>query len=340
MPAKRYSVEQIVAKLREAEKLQAQDEGAGAGKQPVEADRRRAGAGHFDVEGSAAGKMVSPARRRDAARYLQRRHQVSERRACRVVGQHRSTQRYERVAPEYELRLVARMNELASVHPRYGYRRVWALLRSEGWRVNRKRVERLWRLEGLRVPPRRSQASGKKARGTAENAVWNRPAAGRNHVWSYDFMSGRTRDGAALRILNVVDEYTRVALGCRVARSIGTAEVRAELEQLFQRHGRPRVLRSDNGREFIAASLGEWLAEQGVATAFIEKGSPQQNPFVERFNGTMRDELLNGEEFDSLLEARVLIAAWISEYNTLRPHRGLGMKTPAAFAASLSEGPR
>lgn len=282
--------------------------------------------------------MVSPARRRDAVRYLVRRHKVSERRACRVVGQHRSTHRYRRAEPEHELRLVAAMNELAAAHPRWGYRRVWALLRSEGWRVNRKRIERLWRLEGHRVPPRRSQASGKRAEGTADNAVWNRPAAGPNHVWSYDFMSGRTRDGASLRILNVVDEYTRVALGCRVARSIGASDVRLELERLFAKHGRPQVLRSDNGREFIAASLGAWLAEQGVKTAFIEKGSPQQNPFVERFNGTMRDELLNGEEFDSLLEARVLIAEWLLEYNTLRPHRGLGMMTPSQFAARARAG--
>lgn len=282
--------------------------------------------------------MVSPTRRRDAVRYLVRRHKVSERRACRVVGQHRSTHRYRRVEPEYELKLVAAMNELAAAHPRWGYRRVWALLRSEGWRVNRKRIERLWRLEGHRVPPRRSQASGKRAEGTAENAVWNRPAAGPNHIWSYDFMSGRTRDGSSLRILNVVDEYTRVALGCRVARSIGASDVRLELERLFAEHGRPQVLRSDNGREFIAASLGAWLAEQGVKTAFIEKGSPQQNPFVERFNGTMRDELLNGEEFDSLLEARVLINAWRDEYNTLRPHRGLGMMTPTQFAAQARAG--
>jgi putative transposase len=153
-------------------------------------------------------------------------------------------------------------------------------------------------------------------------------------------MGGRTRDGGSLRILNVVDEYTRVAVGCRVARSIGARDGIAELEQLFERHGRPQVLRSDNGREFIAASLGDWLAEQGVATAFIEKGSPQQNPFVERFNGTMRDEVLNGEEFESLLEARVVITNWVVEYNTTRPHRGLGMMTPSAFAASCNEGPK
>jgi transposase InsO family protein len=282
---------------------------------------------------------VSPTRRRDAVRFLVKKRRVSERRACRVVGQHRSTQRYERVPAEYELRLVARMNELAAAHPRYGYRRIWSLLRAEGWRVNRKRIMRLWRLEGHRVPPRRSQTSGKKALGTAEKAIWSLPAQRPNHVWSYDFMGTRTRDGAPVRILNVVDEYTRVALGSRVARSIGARDVIAELEQLFERHGRPQVLRSDNGREFVADSLQAWLAEQGVQTAFIEKGSPQQNAFVERFNGTMRDELLNGEEFDNLLEARVVISNWLVEYNTLRPHRGLGLLTPAAYAASIKEGP-
>lgn len=284
--------------------------------------------------------MVSPARRRDAVRFLVKKRRVSERRACRVVGQHRSTQRYAPVPAEYELRLVARMNELAAEHPRWGYRMVWSLLRSEGWRVNRKRIMRLWRLEGHRVPPRRSLASGRKAEGTAEKAIWNLPATRPNHVWSYDFMGSRTRDGGPIRILNVVDEYTRVALGSRVARSIGARDVIAQLEQLFDRHGKPELLRSDNGREFIAATLGDWLAEQGVKTAFIEKGSPQQNAFVERFNGTMRDEVLNGEEFASVLEARVVISQWLEQYNTVRPHRGLGMLTPAAFAASCREGPK
>lgn len=283
---------------------------------------------------------MSPARRRDAVRFLVKRRPVSERRACQLLGQHRSTQRYQRLPAEYELRLVARMNELAAAHPRYGYRRIWSLLRSEGWRVNRKRIERLWRLEGHRVPPRRSMKSGKKALGTGDQSIWSLPATAPNHIWSYDFMGTRTRDGSPVRILNVVDEYTRQAIGCRVARSIGSRDVIKELEVLFDRHGRPQVLRSDNGREFIAETLTGWLAEQGVKTAFIEKGSPQQNAFVERFNGTMRDELLNGEEFDSLLEARVVIGDWLVEYNTLRPHRGLGMLTPAAYAASITEGPK
>jgi putative transposase len=269
-----------------------------------------------------------------------RRHKVSERRACRVVGQHRSTQRYAGAPPEYELRLVAEMNRLAAAHPRWGYRTIWSLLRADGWQVNRKRIERLWRLEGHRVPPRKTRDSGKKAQGTAEKAIWNLPATRPNHVWSYDFMSGLLRNGQPIRILNVVDEYTRVALGSRVARSIGARDVIVELSRLFDRHGKPQVLRSDNGREFIADSLGEWLAEQGVKTAFIEKGSPQQNAFVERFNGTMRNEVLNGEEFDSILEARVVIADWLVTYNTVRPHRGLGMMTPATFAAAWRAGPK
>jgi transposase InsO family protein len=258
---------------------------------------------------------------------------VSERRACRLLTFHRSTQRYQAIHPEYELRLVERMNQLASEHPRYGYRRIWALLRGEGWPVNRKRVERLWRLEGHRVPPRRSKASGGRALGGAGNSIWNLAAGRPNHIWSYDFMVGRTRHGGALRILNVVDEYTRVALGLRVDRTIGAGDVVDELKALFKRHGKPQVLRSDNGREFVAATVLDYLAEEKVKPAFIEKGSPQQNPFVERFNGTMRDEVLNGEEFNNLTEARVVITAWVDEYNTRRPHRGLGMLTPSQFAA-------
>jgi putative transposase len=259
------------------------------------------------------------------------RFQVSERRACRLVGQHRSTNRYAPRPPEFELRLVKRMNELADEHPRYGYRRICALLRSEGWPVNVKRVHRLWRLEGHRVPEHR-RSSGKKAEGSVAGAAWIVQAVGPNNIWSYDFLSTVTADGYPIRVLNIVDEFTRVAVGCRVDRSIGARDAIAELERTFRAHGKPKLIRSDNGREFIAASLASWLQDQGVGQVFIEKGSPQQNPFVERFNRTMRDELLNGESFHSLLEAQVVVARWVEEYNTLRPHRGLGMATPAAFA--------
>lgn len=282
--------------------------------------------------------MVSPARRRDAVAHLVRRFKVSERRACRVIGQHRSTQRYRAIVPEQERRLAAEMNKLAATHPRWGYRRVYQLLREAGWEVNRKRVERLWRLEGHRVPLRRVKASGQKALGSQENSLWMRPASAANHIWAYDLMSTRTRRGGLVRILNVVDEYTRVALGVLVDSSIGAQQVVALLEQLFAKHGVPRGIRSDNGREFIAASVVSWLQERNVEPIFVEKASPQQNAFIERFNGTMRDEVLHGEEFETLLEARVVITSWLEVYNRQRPHRGLGMLTPQAFALAHNAG--
>ena len=176
--------------------------------------------------------MVSPSRRRDAVAYLVKRHPVSERRACQLVGQHRSTQRYESQPPGFELELVKRLNELAARHPRYGYRRIWALLRSEGFEVNHKRIERLWRLEGHKVPPRR-KSNGQKAIGGSAGGTWAVQASGANDVWSWDFVAARTEDGQPLRILNIVDEYTRRCLACRVARNIGARDLIDELENVF-----------------------------------------------------------------------------------------------------------
>jgi transposase InsO family protein len=264
---------------------------------------------------------------------------VSERRACRLVGQHRSTNRYRRQPAEFELRLVARMNELAATYPRWGYRRIWQLLRQEGFAVNKKRVERLWRLEGHKVPAQR-KSQGQKAVGSVAGSTWSLQASRPNEIWSYDFVASRTEDGRALRILNVVDEYTRRCLVSHADRHIGSGRVAEVLADAFKRHGAPGLLRSDNGREFIADNLKAWLEGQGVGQLFIEKGSPQQNAYVERFNDSMRDELLNGELFRSLLEARVLLAEWVERYNTIRPHRGLGMETPQAFYDSLAEGSR
>ena len=276
--------------------------------------------------------MVSPTRRRDAVAYLVGRHGVSERRACKVVGQHRSTQRYDAVASDFETRLVREMRALAEKHPRFGYRMVHAMLVEAGWAINRKRVERLWRLEGLRVPPSKRSYGGADAVGVDENAAWNLPSVRPDHVWSYDFVSLRRADGGALRVLNVVDEFTRECVGFHVASTIGAGEIIRFLTKLFAER-KPTVIRSDNGREFIAASVVAFLAGQGVRAAFIAKASPQQNCYVERFNGTMRDQLLNGEEFHSLAEARVVIGEWIVLYNTVRPHRALGMRPPARFAA-------
>ena len=278
--------------------------------------------------------MVSPARRRDAVKYLCRRHKVSERRACRVVGQHRSTQRYAATPSGFEAQLIKAMNGLAVAYPRYGYRRIHSLLVEDGWAVNRKRVERLWRLEGHRVPPVRKKRWGNDASGISDNSAWNLPSVAPNHVWSYDFVAARTRDGGPLRILNVVDEFTRECVGAHVARNIGARDVQWFLEKLFAARGTPKIIRSDNGREFSADLLVDWLTQHSIMAAFVAKGSPQQNCYVERFNGSMRDELLNGEEFHSVTEARVVITGWVEIYNTIRPHRGLHMKTPAAFATS------
>jgi putative transposase len=275
---------------------------------------------------------VSPSQRRAAVAFLMKKHRVSERRACRVVGQNRTTNRYQAVPGDFEARLVEAMKALADRFPRYGYRRIHVLLVAEGWPVNVKRVHRLWLLEGLRVPPRRLDR-GQKAFGTSEFSAWALPALRPTHIWSYDFVSVRLNNGAGFRVLNVVDEYTRVALGSRVASSIGARDVTKHLAQLFEEHGRPEMIRSDNGREFVAETVKDWLRSQGVEPVFIRKASPQQNCYVERFNGSMRDELLDRDTFRTLTEARVVINAWLDQYNNSRPHRGLGMKAPAVFAA-------
>lgn len=263
--------------------------------------------------------------------YLQRRHRVSERRACKVVGQCRSTQRYAIVPSDFEDRLVKAIHVHAQAHPRWGYRKVHQMLVDDGWPVNVKRIERLWRAEGLRVPPRRRNRPNGKGIGESSNSAWERPALRPGHIWSYDFVSLRTVDGRRLRLLNVVDEYTRKGVGFDIARSIGARRVKTTLERLFAEHGTPELIRSDNGKEFTSTGLVAWLAEQGVTAVQVAKASPQQNCYVERFNGVMRDELLDGELFHSVLEGKVVIARYYDEYNNQRPHRGLGMMTPAAF---------
>lgn len=260
---------------------------------------------------------------------------MSERRACRGVGLHRSTHRYRPVPADFETRLVTRMVELAEENPKWGYRLIHGLLVDEGWPVNKKRIERLWRREGLQLPPRKAKASGQKALGDDENSIWRLPPRYPNHVWSYDFISRRTADGRPLRVLNVMDEYTRVALGSHCARSIGAREVRRHLTKLFELHGKPAIIRADNGREFIATLLREWLATEGVRGVFIAKASPQQNGYIERFNGTVERELFAGELYHSVLEAQVVLDLWIKTYNTRRRHRGLRGQTPAGYAKMI-----
>ena len=231
----------------------------------------------------------------------------------------------------FEDRLIKQMHVHAAAHPRWGYRKIHHLLVDDGWVVNVKRIERLWRAEGLRVPPRRKNRPNGKGIGESSNSAWSRPALRPDHIWSYDFVALRTQDGRPLRLLNVVDEYTRKGVGFEVARAIGTRRVKSALERLFAEHGKPGLIRSDNGKEFTSAELVAWLTEQGVTAVQVAKASPQQNCYVERFNGIMRDECLDGELFHSVLEAKVVFGRYYDEYNNVRPHRGLGMMTPSAF---------
>ena len=246
-----------------------------------------------------------------------------------ALGQHRSTQRKTPRGRNDEVRLTADIVELARRYGRYGYRRITALLRAAGWLVNPKRVERIWRSEGLKVPARQP----KKGRLWLNDGscVRLRPER-RDHVWAYDFVEDRTHDGRKIRRLNVVDEFTRECLAIRVARKLKAIDVIDVLSDLFILRGVPGHVRSDNGPEFIAKAVQDWISAVGVKTAYIAPGSPWENGFVESFNARLRDELLDGEIFYSLREAQVVIEGWRKHYNTVRPHGSIGYKPPAPEA--------
>jgi len=251
---------------------------------------------------------------------------VSERRACRALSQHRSTQRKIPTTPGDEAALTADIIALARQYGRYGYRRITALLRAAGWSVNKKRVERIWRREGLKVPQKQPKRGHLWLNdGSCIRLRPQRP----NHVWSYDFVMDRTHDGKSFRMLCVIDEFTRESLAIRVARKLKSADVIGILADLFILRGIPTHIRSDNGPEFVAKALRDWIAAVGAKTAYIEPGSPWENGYVESFNGKLRDELLNGEIFYTLKEASILIEAWRRHYNTVRPHSSLGYRPPA-----------
>jgi putative transposase len=254
-----------------------------------------------------------------------------------VLGQHRSTQRRIPTGPDDEERLTADIVELARQYGRYGYRKIAELLRTTaGWVVNDKRVERIWRREGLKVPakqPKRSRlwlADGSCLRLRAE-----RP----NHVWSYDFVEDRTHEGRKYRMLNIIDEFTHECLAIRIDRKLKFVDVIDVLSDLFILRGVPERLRSDNGPEFVAKAVQDWIAAVGAKAAYIAPGSPWENGFIESFNARLRDELLDGEIFYSLAEARIVVESWRRHYNAKRPHASLGYKPPApdvfipAFAA-------
>ena len=275
--------------------------------------------------------MVSPARKRRAVEHLEEGFEVSQRRACRVVGQPRATQRYEPQVKEDERVLVRRMHEHVRHHPRYGYRRIWALLRQEGFRVNRKRVWRLWRREGFKVPRKPHK---KRRLGHSANGIARRRPEHKDHVWCWDFIHDRDEQGRPLKWFALVDEYTRGCLALEVERSMTAADVIDILARVFLTRGLPGFIRSDNRPEFIAHAMRRYLHTAAVGTLYIEPGAPWENGFAESFFSRLRDELLNTELFADLREAKALAAAWRREYNHRRPHSALGYQTPAAFAAT------
>jgi putative transposase len=249
-----------------------------------------------------------------------------------VIGQSRSSQRYAGRKAEKDRQLVERMVVLSRENPRYGYRRVWALLKCEGWPVNKKRVHRLWRQEGLKV----SEGNQRKKRRLplGENGCTRRRAEHKDHVWSYDFVMDLTEDGRRLKMMPVVDEYTRECLRIDVERSITAEYVVETLASLFRRRGEPTFIRSDNGPEFVAKAIKQWLEVSGVRTLYIEPGAPWENAYSETFISRFGDELLKREVFADLLEAKVLVEDYRGHYNHHRPHSALGYQTPAEFAVA------
>ena len=259
---------------------------------------------------------------------------VSERRACAALGQHRSTQRKVPRGREDAERLTADVIELARQYGRYGYRKIAALLRDAGWLVSDTRVERVWRREGLKVPqkqPKRGRlwlANGSCIRLRTEHP---------NHVWSYDFVEDRTHDGRRYRMLNVIDEFTHECLAIRINRKLKAIDVIDVLSDLFILRGVPGHIRSDNGPEFIAKTLQDWIAAVGAKTAYIAPGSPWENGFIESFNARLRDELLNGEIFYTLREAQIVVESWRHHYNAVRPHASLGYGPSIAQCLTISQ---
>ena len=258
---------------------------------------------------------------------------VSERRACKALDQPRSTQRYEARTKDDEPHLITRILELVRMFPRYGYRQITRLLRAEGWQVNFKRIYRLWRKEGLKVPQKKRK---RRRLGHSSGGIVRRKAERMNQVWSLDFIFDRTVNGRSLKILSIIDEYTRECIALEVNRRITSEDVIAILVDLIAIRGVPDFIRSDNGPEFIAKSLRTFLERVDVGTSYIEPGSPWENGFVESFHSRLRDECLSCEEFTTLSEAITVITAWRLTYNQRRPHSSLGGQTPAEFASQCA----
>jgi len=277
--------------------------------------------------------MVSPTARRRAVTYLMKKRSFSERRACVLLSQPRGTQRYKGKEDPIEKRLLKRLRAIAKDFPRYGYRRLTDKLREEGWRVNRKRVRRLCQLEGLKVFKKRRQRNSRGKTPLLE-------ATHQNHVWSCDFLFDQTANGRMMKLLTVIDIFTRQCYAIEVHRRIRAGDLLGVLRRLFELHGKPDFIRCDNGSEFIANQLREWLRKSEVKTQYIDPGAPWQNAHIESFHDKLRDECLNSELFFSLAEARAVVEDWRVEYNTVRPHSSLGRIPPAAYAARIAQSVR
>jgi transposase InsO family protein len=277
--------------------------------------------------------MTAPRRRLIAAELCDT-FDVSQRRVSRALDMPRSGLRYEPEARDELAALAARIEALAVLCPRFGYRRIWALLVREGWSVNRKAVHRLWRLSGLKLAGPRAKPKPRRPHGQDANACHLRPSLGKDDVWTWDFVFDRTADGRSLKWLTLIDEYTRECLVLEARRGMTAEDIRAILAEVAEeRGGPPRRVRSDNGPEFAALAVRSWLEAAGSGTLYVAPGSPWQNGYAESFNGKFRDEFLNREEFESGPQAMAAGTLWKGEYNTERPHSSLGYQTPAEYAA-------
>jgi putative transposase len=275
--------------------------------------------------------MVSLAERRRGAEHLEAVHGVSERRACQVVGIARSTKRRPSGRIE-EAKLVRRVHELTERYPRYGYRKIHSLLRSEGFAIGRERLRLIRKREGLQVPRKqRKRRRPGKSTADVDRALYP------NHVWSYDFVADQTIDGRRLRFLTVIDEFTREAIWIECARLLNSHDVVRVLDQLVEIRGHPAIIKSDNGPEFVAERVQEWITDRPIDTKYIDPGSPWQNGHNESFNGVLRDGCLNRWPFVSVREAQLVVESWRREYNEERPHGALSQITPAAYAAGVGQ---
>jgi putative transposase len=277
--------------------------------------------------------MTAP-RRRQIVAELGGTFAASERRVCWALGLHRSGVRSVRVVGDEQRALVRRIETLAGAHPRYGYRRIWVLLRREGWSVNKKAVHRLWQLSGLKLSGPRSKPKKRLPHGQDKNGCHLEPSRGKDDVWTWDFIFDRTSDGRSLKWLSLIDEYTRECLSLEARRSMTAREIQKILADVVARRGSaPLRVRSDNGPEFAAEAVRSWLEASGSGTLYVAPGSPWQNGFAESFHSRLRDEFLEREEFESEVQAQALSDQWKGDYNTVRPHSSLKYETPAAYAA-------